>query len=54
MALSEDGSRLVVSAPHYYSKTGRVNLYNVDQGSNSINLLDSKVGSAFCLVLETL
>ena len=47
VALSEDGSRLVVSAPHYYSKTGRVNLYNVDQGSNSINLLDSKVGSAF-------
>ena len=46
MALSEDGSRLVVSAPHYYSKTGRVNLYNVDQ-VNSINLLDSKVGSAF-------
>ena len=47
VALSEDGSRLVVSSPHYYFKTGKVNLYNVDQSSNSINLLDSKVGSTF-------
>ena len=44
VALSEDGSRLIVSSPHYYSKTGKVNLYKVE---DSINFLDSKVGSAF-------
>jgi len=45
VALSEDGSRLVVSAPHYNFDTGKVNLYNVDQGLNSIHLLDSIVGT---------
>ena len=45
VALSEDGSRLVVSASHYNFGTGKVNLYNVDQGSNSIHLLDSILGT---------
>ena len=45
VALSEDGSRLVVSAPHYNFDTGKVNLYNVDQGLNSIHFLDSILGT---------
>lgn len=47
VVISEDGSRLVVSAPQYYYSTGKVNLYSVNQGSNSITLLDSKIGSLF-------
>ena len=47
VVISEDGSRLVVSAPQYYYNTGKVNLYNVNQTSDSITLLDSKTGSSF-------
>ncbi len=47
VVISEDGSRLVVSAPQYYYSTGKVNLYSVNQASNSIILLDSKIGSLF-------
>ena len=47
VTISEDGSRLAASAPHYYLKTGKVNLYRVDQGSNSIHFLKSKIGSRF-------
>ena len=47
VVISEDGSRLVVSAPQYYYSTGKVKLYSVNQASNSITLLDSKIGSSF-------
>ena len=47
VVISEDGSRLVVSAPQYYFSTGKVNLYSVNQASDSITLLDSKIGSLF-------
>ena len=44
LSLSEDGSRLVVSAPHDFKDRGLLFLYRIDQVNNSIVLLSSKLG----------
>lgn len=44
VALSEDGSRLVVSSPDAFSQVGLIYLYSVDQVSDTITLLNSKLG----------
>ena len=44
LSISEDGSRLVVSAPHDFKDRGLLFLYHVDQLNNSVTLLASKLG----------
>lgn len=44
LSISEDGSRLVVSAPHDFNDRGILFLYHIDQVNDSMALLTSKLG----------